>query len=116
MEREPDVEVNSDKDVKIKIILKDGWKINEMGPSFVSLLKFTSSSEADLIADFDWNIVQKQSIMLPKLIDGEDYLLQGVIYYCEDKQNALCYVKSYEQKLKAESGGNLSEVEVNLGF
>ena len=36
-----------------------------------------------------------------KLKDGKNYILQGSIYYCENKQNALCYIKSYEQKINA---------------
>ncbi|MBM5782175.1 MAG: redoxin domain-containing protein [Pelagibacterales bacterium] len=115
LEREKEVEVISDKELKVKIDLKNGWKINEMGPSFLTLLKLNSENEADLIMDFDWNVIQKKSLTLPKLIDGENYLLQGVIYYCEDKQNALCYVKSYEQRLEADSGSDLSEIEVKLG-
>ena len=44
---------------------------------------------------------------LPKLDSKKNYLLQGVIYYCEDKQNSLCYVKSYEQKVVASDEKNV---------
>lgn len=115
LEREPDIEVTAKKDIKVKITLKEGWKINEMGPSFLSLLELVSDNEAELVADFDWNIIQKKLLTLPKLSDNKTYLLQGVIYYCEDKKNALCFVKSYEQKILVDSGSELEQIEVKLG-
>ncbi|MBU6140966.1 MAG: redoxin domain-containing protein [Proteobacteria bacterium] len=106
--------VKKDLELAIKIELDDGWKINEQGPSFVNLLGLTSQDKADLVASFDWVSVKEKEMKLPKLSSSKDYLLQGTIYYCEEKENALCYIKSYEQKISAESEG-AEEIKIILG-
>ena len=108
------VSVKEDADVMLRIDLNDGWKINEDGPSFVNLLEMHGDEKADLISSYDWHAVKSKEMKLPKLSSSNDYLMQGTIYYCEDKRNALCYIKSYEQKISA--GGEASEVEIKLGY
>jgi thiol-disulfide isomerase/thioredoxin len=115
LQKSEPVSVKENKKITLTIDLNDGWKINEDGPSFINLLELVSSDKADLIASFDWYFVRQQKLNLPALTQGKDYLLQGSIYYCEDKKNSLCFVKSYEQKIKVDDDKN-SEIELRLGY
>ncbi len=114
LQKSEDLEVKSGVDLLIKIDVKDGWKINEDGPSFVNLLELAKSDEANLVSSFDWYAVKSKEMKLPKLKDGKTYILQGSIYYCENKQNALCYIKSYEQKIISGSGKE-EQILIKLG-
>lgn len=107
------IEVAS-KDSSIKIDLKDDWKINDLGPSFINLLEMISDKEAHLIATFDWNMIKNEELKLPKLEEGKKYMLQGTIYYCEKKLNALCYISSYEQQISADDNGKNNVINVEL--
>lgn len=106
--------LKKEEEVHLKIEVEDGWKINEDGPSFINLLEMTGEKKADMIASFDWNSVKKKEMKLPKLLSGKNYLLQGTIYYCEEKKNALCFIKSYEQNISAEGEGS-GEIKIILG-
>jgi thiol-disulfide isomerase/thioredoxin len=108
--------VASGQEVAVKINIKKGWKINKNGPSFINLLELKNDSEANLLGHFDWNAVFDDNIRLNQLKAGKEYTLQGVLYYCEDKENALCYVKSYEQKVKAMKGEENKEIIVTLDY
>ena len=70
--------------------------------------------QANLIASFDWHMIKNREIKIPKLTNDKEYLLQGVIYYCEDKKDVLCYVKSYEQRIYASSSKDNTEILLNL--
>lgn len=107
-------EVKSDAEIILKIDLAEGWKINEEGPSFINLLQPTKEGQANLIATFDWHSVKNKVMKLPKISVG-DYVLQGTIYYCEDKKNSLCYIKSYEQNIAASNGEKSTEIQLKLG-
>lgn len=112
----PEIVVKSDAEISLKIDLKKGWKINEMGPSFVNLLKKAKEDQVDLITVIDWQSLKVKEAKLPKLNSKKDYILQGVIYYCEDKKNALCYINSYEQKLVVKSGEKNQQVTIKLAY
>jgi thiol-disulfide isomerase/thioredoxin len=106
--------VAAGKELSVEISLKKGWKLNEKGPSFINLLEIKKENKADLLASFDWNAIIDDNIKLTKLDSSKDYTLQGVIYYCEDKKNALCYVKSYEQKVSADNHEKNDKIIVEL--
>ncbi len=108
------VTVKLNAEIPLKIEPEDGWKVNEEGPSFINLLELTGAAKADLIASFDWNALKEKEVKLPKMLSGKNYLLQGTIYYCEDKPNALCYIRSYEAKIAAEGEG-VAEMKITLG-
>ena len=116
LQKSADVNVKAGEAITLKIELNEGWRVNEEAPSFINLLKMKSDEKADLIASFDWHFVRQKEIKLPKLESGQDYILQGSIYYCEDKKNSLCYVKSYEQKIVAVSDVKDVEIMVKLGY
>ncbi len=104
----------ADKAVTLKINLKKGWKINDLGPSFINLLEMVDDEKANLVATFDWNMIANNELKLPNLDNRKDYMLQGVIYYCENKKNALCYVSSYEQKLKSDGDEKNNSINIEL--
>ncbi len=114
LKKAPDVKVKADTEIMLKVDLKKGWKINELGPSFINLLEVVSSDKANLVKVFDWSDIKNKEMQSPKLKAGEKYILQGVVYYCEDKSNALCYVKSYERKIIADDGEKNSEIIIKL--
>jgi thiol-disulfide isomerase/thioredoxin len=94
-----------EKDVEIKINFEDGWKLNEKGPSFLNLLEVVAKDKANLINTFDWNMIKNGEMKLPKLKKGKKYILQGTIYFCEDKKDALCYIASHEQEIEIAKDG-----------
>ena len=98
--------VKSKSEIKISFVMKDGWKINDSSPSFFNLVEVKNNQEANLIASFDGEIIKSGAIILPKLSKKNIYYLHGTVYYCEDKENALCLIKSYEQKLIPKSSGD----------
>lgn len=110
------ITVAADQEVVVDINVKEGWKLNQKGPSFINLLELKDNNEANLLASFDWNAIFNKSIRLSKLTSEKEYTLQGVIYYCEDKENALCYVKSYEQKIKADKENKTQQIVVELDY
>jgi len=78
------------------------------------LLDLVKENEANLVASFDWHAIQDPDLKLPKLIAKKEYLLQGVIYFCQDKKNSLCRIKSYEQKIIVEKDQSNSLLEIDL--
>lgn len=103
LQRDSDIKVKTGVPITLAVNLKEGWKINEAGPSFINLLEKVRDDQVNLVANFDWRVVKMKEMKLPKLNVENEYILQGVIYYCEDKKNALCRVKSYERKVIADS-------------
>ncbi len=98
-------QVKIDHVVPLKVNFEKGWKINEKGPSFLNLLEIVGKKSANLIKTYDWNMIKDNVVFLPKLKSGKKYVIQGTIYYCEDKKNALCYISSYEQEVRASKKG-----------
>ncbi len=105
------------KSENVKVVFnfeKEGWKINEKGPSFLNLLKMVDLKKADLITTFDWNMIKNNEIILPKLKKGVKYVLQGTIYFCDDKENALCYISSHEQEIEVDQENGAENLMINL--
>lgn len=97
----------------VTIKIEDGWKINNLGPSYLSLLKI-GKDEAELIDYFNWNDIQNSEIEINNLDSHSKYALSGKIYYCEDKQNSLCFIKNYDTGIiaKTNSKNNLIIIEI----
>ena len=91
--------------IPLNISFDKGWKLNEYGPSFLNLLEIVGEKSANLVATYDWNMIKNNVAFLPKLKKGKKYIIQGTIYYCQDKRNALCYISSYEQELSPSKDG-----------
>ena len=105
--------VKSGGEVVLTFNMKDGWKINDSASSFFNLIEIKNKKEANLIASFDGSMIKSGSVKLPKLSNKYAYYLQGVVYYCQDKENALCLIKSYEQKLKPTKSGD-SKIQIDF--
>jgi hypothetical protein len=77
-------------------------------------LTIKDDQQADLVANFDWNIIKTKEAKLPKLEAEKKYLLQGKLYYCKDAKNSLCYIKSYEQKISVKPEETTVKIEIKL--
>lgn len=85
--------------------LSKGWKINNDAPTYIALFEMGGSTPT-LVKQFTKEALQKNHVIsLPALTPGKDYRLQGTLYYCEDKEGALCLIKGYDQSIKAATGG-----------
>jgi len=115
LDRYNPVTIKSDSPISLKINISKDFKINEQAPSFINLLKLTSNNEADLVTNFDWQEISSTKLLLPKLKSNSRYILQGVIYYCENKANSLCFVKSYEQRILVKADATKLDLDINLG-
>ena len=115
LESGKDINVKTDQEISFKINIKKNWKINNIAPSFLNLLELQDNNNANIVAGFDWNDVIANKIILPKIANKKDYLLQGKIYYCKDALNSLCYIKSYEQKITGDDASQLQEITVDIG-
>jgi thiol-disulfide isomerase/thioredoxin len=110
----PFKEVVNDSKINLIFNLDKGWKINHLAPSFLNLVE-VNNKEANLIASFNYETINSGTVSLPELSTKYVYYLQGIFYYCEDKKNALCLVKSYEQKLIPTVNGS-STIEIKFVY
>ncbi|MBL6664385.1 MAG: redoxin domain-containing protein [Rickettsiales bacterium] len=101
--------------ITIDIDISKNWKLNDSAPSFINLLRITDKNEADLVASFDWQEISLKKLKLPALKNKKRYILQGVIYHCENRKNALCFIKSYEKRIVADKSSKNKKITVKLG-
>ena len=116
LEKIPSQIVKSNTPITLSMPLKEGWKINELGPSFFNLVEITGNNQANLIKHYDWKEIKSSQINLPKLSSKNEYYLQGTVYYCKDAVNALCLVHSYEQKLQPSQNGKETHLEIEFVY
>lgn len=103
-------DIVSGKDIKISIRLPDGYKLNEIAPSWLAAF---NADNGKLINKFGYEELKKGSITLFQLDAGHKYRLQGTLYYCEDKTGSICLVQSYDSVLTgSESGISTINIEV----
>lgn len=115
LQKSQDIFVRPEAEINIIINVKEGWKINQMGPSFINLLELKDEKNATLIASYDWNAILLKKIDSLKLKKDQEYLLQGKIYFCRNSLNSLCYIKSYEQKIITKDDSQITQIEVDIG-
>lgn len=115
LEKLPSKAVRNIGQVKLIFNLKKGWKINDEAPSFFNLVEVKNKKEANLIASFNDTAIKSGSVKLPNISSENTYYLQGTVYYCEDKANALCLIRSYEQKLSPSLIGS-DEIKINFTY
>ncbi len=95
---------------KIKIILKPNWKINDDAPSYIALFE-----EDKLITSIEQEaLLKSNNHQLPKLKSNKNYRLQGTLYYCEDKENSICLVKSIDAIIKTSKTAKTDSININL--
>ncbi len=110
----PAINVKADNLVTLEIAIEHGYKINEMGPSFINLLQEEKKDRMQLINVYDWRAIGSREIKLQQLDIGKNYMLQGVIYYCENKQNSLCYIRSYQQEITVSKDSKNDKITINI--
>lgn len=115
LQKSQDIFVRPEVEINININVKQGWKINQIGPSFINLLELKDEKNATLIASYDWNAILLKKIDSLKLKKDQEYLLQGKIYFCRNSVNSLCYIKSYEQKIIPKDDSQITQIEVDIG-
>ena len=115
LQKSQDIFVKTEAKIDININVKQGWKINQIGPSFINLLELKDEKNATLIASYDWNAILQKKIGSLKLKKDQEYLLQGKIYFCRNSLNSLCYIKSYEQKIIPKDDSQITQIEVDIG-
>lgn len=115
LQKSQDIFVKSESEINIKINIKQGWKINQIGPSFINLLELKDEKNATLSKSYDWNAILQKKFDPLKLEKNKQYLLQGKIYFCRNAINSLCYIKSYEQKIIAKDDSQITQIEVDVG-
>ncbi|MFT6106414.1 MAG: thiol-disulfide isomerase/thioredoxin [Rickettsiales bacterium] len=92
--------VKENSEVTLVFDMKKGWKVNQSAPSFFNLVEIKDNKDAHLIASFSDSIISSGSVKLPKMSSENEYYIQGTVYYCEDKKESLCLIKSFEQRLE----------------
>ncbi len=115
LQKSQDIFVKSEAKIELNINVDKGWKINQIGPSFINLLELKDEKNATLIASYDWNAILQKKIYFLKLKKDQEYLLQGKIYFCRNELNSLCYIKSYEQKIIPKDDSQITQIEVDIG-
>jgi len=115
LQKSQDILVKSEVEIKVNAVIKRGWKINQIGPSFINLLELKDDNNAVLVVSNDWNDIIQKKIKTFKLKKDQEYLLQGKIYFCRDTSNSLCYIKSYEQKIIAKDDSQIDQIEIEIG-
>ena len=115
LQKSQDIFVKPEVKIDININVKQGWKINQIGPSFINLLELKDEKNATLIVSYDWNAILQKKIDSLKLKKDQEYLLQGKIYFCRNSLNSLCYIKSYEQKIIPKDDSQITQIEVDIG-
>jgi thiol-disulfide isomerase/thioredoxin/DNA-binding beta-propeller fold protein YncE len=115
LQKSQDIFVKSEAKIELNINIDKGWKINQIGPSFINLLELKDEKNATLIASYDWNAILQKKIYFLKLKKDQEYLLQGKIYFCRNELNSLCYIKSYEQKIIPKDDSQITQIEVDIG-
>jgi thiol-disulfide isomerase/thioredoxin len=106
------MEVQQDAKLELKIVANKGWKINQMAPSFINIIEL-DADKANLIASFNWNDIKLDKMLID--VGEKDLFLQGKIYFCQDTANALCYIKSYQQKIKPSKQSNVRQIKIQVG-
>lgn len=108
-----EIELAAGRSILLNIRLEKGWKINTDAPSWVSL--FIHKAEGiELVRSYRTEKIKELQLRLPALTSGETYTLQGTFYYCEDKEGALCLIKSFSQDVAATINSKQTELSVRL--
>lgn len=98
---------------KIHLALPKGWKINHDAPSDLRIYA-VDGKRAKLAHSFTLEELRKGTIALPKLQTNFAYLLQGSLYYCEEKSGSACLIRSVHHLFQLNPKG-ASILNITLG-
>ena len=109
----PDATVQAGMETAIGLSLAKGWKLNDQAPSYLALYDDTPAHPMVVVLEAD--TLRKGVPTLPVLPGGKSYILQGTLYYCEDKEGSLCLIKTLQMKLNstADTAGSDIVIPIN---
>ncbi len=113
IENNPAVYPAAGKPLTFEIGLDKNWKINDEAPSFLTLYKKEGSAWKST-NQYGANDLRKKRISLGDLTANTPYLLQGTFYYCENKPQALCLIRSYSQDFTPEVNNKDTVIKIAL--
>jgi thiol-disulfide isomerase/thioredoxin len=102
--------VMEQKSIPVKLDLAPGWKINHDAPSQLDLV----TAQGDVLQSYDKDALRLSTLALPPLEKGKGYKLQGTLYFCEDKANSLCLIRSFDQKIETQTTAAQNEIRFDL--
>lgn len=99
-----ELQLSSGRPISWTLELPAGWKVNAEAPSRLQL--FELGEKPSLVTKFGKDEIAKKQIQLPALKPNSKYLLQGLLYYCREGAEALCYLGSAESKIQTKPEGS----------
>ena len=106
--------VQADTGIRVTLAMAEGWKINPDATSTLTLFKIVENGEPTVVAEFDNSMLRTRTITLPAMPDVTKLRLQGTIFYCESKANALCLLQSHDQMLTVAKDGGVDSLTISL--
>jgi thiol-disulfide isomerase/thioredoxin len=101
-----DLKLASGEKIEWKLELPEGWKLNAQAPSRLQLFDVSKSPQA--VAVYGKAELAPKQLALPALEAGGKYLLQGLLYYCREGAEALCYLGGAEARIQVDPVGQKS--------
>ncbi|MBY0408466.1 MAG: hypothetical protein K2Q01_12310, partial [Rickettsiales bacterium] len=111
MELKKDLNLLQGQPVTFTLKMQRGWHINPDAPSYLALFDLVQNNQP--VAVFERAQLQNGMVTIPPRM-GVQYRMQGIFYYCEDKPDALCLIKSLDAPVAFfEDGAAEYEIELN---
>lgn len=89
----------------IRVVLPEGYHLNEEGPSYARLFEGEPPKEK-LKQEWKREDLVKTTVLSPEgLKTGMAYTLQGTFYFCMDGKNAVCEIASVSFPVKVDPAG-----------
>lgn len=88
---------------EVQLTLPKGWKINKDAPSWLAL--FDTAKKQESVWGVGTGALEAKKVILPEVVNGKPYRLQGTLYYCKDEVGSLCLIQSVDQAVEVGSGG-----------
>ncbi len=114
LKRDPVVELKAGSAIELKLGLPAGWKINADAPSLVKVFRKDGSREM-LAHSYNREVLVGTPISIGPFAEAGIYRMEGVFYYCEEKDSKICLMKKASQlwELKPESDAATAFVDLN---
>ncbi|MCO4760923.1 MAG: hypothetical protein KC502_05425 [Myxococcales bacterium] len=84
--------------VTVMVVVPGGHKLNADGPSWLALFEQPKDGPARRIFAADRDAILSGALVLPTLVPGQRYRLQGSLFFCSD---GACLLQSHDQILQA---------------
>lgn len=103
----PEIKVKSGAPLDISIALDTGWKINHEAPTWLAVFDGKKP-----IAYFNKDKVAANKLKIPALSEDKSYRLQGIFYFCEDKEGSLCLIRGYDKTFKPSAKNPATKIDI----